>query len=487
MELEAVIGLEIHAQMNTATKLFCACDNDSFQKEPNTNVCPICMGFPGMLPVPSRLAIDKAMRAALALGCTIAEKSKFDRKNYFYPDLPKGYQISQYDEPFSLNGEVTLEWEGPEADAKEPSETPRELRIGITRLHIEDDAGKLVHSGQGSLCDYNRSGSPLMEIVTEPDLRSPEEAEFFARNIQAILQAVDASDADMEKGMMRFDASISIREKGSTELNPRAEIKNLNSFKMLRAALEYEINRQIEDIYVKGDKLPNDITVGWRDEQGKTVLLRNKETASDYRYFPEPDIPPMTFTKDEVEQVRATLPELPHVKKKRYVEEYGLDPQVAHMLATDVFMANWFESSLNAGISAKTAANLLTTVLTGILNDKKLSERDIKSTAEDFVALETLLEKGTISHNAAKEVLEAMIETGEAPTAIVESRGLAQLSDESAIEELCRAAIDTNPEAVASFKAGKNRAIGAIVGYVMKESKGKANPKMVDEMVRKMI
>jgi aspartyl-tRNA(Asn)/glutamyl-tRNA(Gln) amidotransferase subunit B len=323
--------------------------------------------------------------------------------------------------------------------------------------------------------------------VTEPDLRSPEEAEYFARMIQAILQAVNASDADMEKGMMRFDASISIREKGSKTLNPRAEIKNLNSFKMLRTALAYESGRQIEEFYSKGKKLDHDITVGWRDEQGKTVLLRDKETASDYRYFPEPDIPPMTFSKEEVEAVKKTIPELPLAKEKRYMKEYGLEKSVASQLSLNKTLSEWFEASLQAQISAKTVANILTSVLVGILNDKNMTLEKIACTREDFIELLTMLEKGTISHTAAKTVLENMIETGEKPAKIVEKEGLAQVSDISAIEELCRNAIAANPDAVTSFKNGKDRALGAIVGYVMKESKGKANPKMVDEMVRKLI
>jgi aspartyl-tRNA(Asn)/glutamyl-tRNA(Gln) amidotransferase subunit B len=323
MELEPIIGLEIHAQLSTKSKLWCGCDNDAFGATPNTRVCPVCMGFPGMLPVLNRQALKKSVRAAAALGCQIQEFSKFDRKNYFYPDLPLGFQISQYDQPISLKGKVFIDFDG------------KHHSIGITRVHLENDAGKLIHTKDGTLCDYNRSGTPLIEIVTEPDLRSPEEAQIFAKEIQKILRTVDASDADMEKGMMRFDASISLRKKGTHSLHPRAEIKNLNSFASLGKALAYEIKRQTK-LWGKGSPPEKETTVGWLDNEEKTHILRDKESAHDYRYFPEPDIPPVTFTQKQIKEIENSLPELPLVKFRRYQKEFHLTQPEALKLSEDM-------------------------------------------------------------------------------------------------------------------------------------------------------
>ena len=325
-DLETVIGLEVHAQMNTKSKMFCGCDNDAFGKPPNTTVCPICMGHPGTLPAPNEEAIKKAMKASLAIGCKIQEENHFDRKHYFYPDLPPGFQISQYDFPLSTKGEVKFNI------SDDSGNKVGDVRVcGITRLHMENDAGKLTHRGEKTLCDYNRAGTPLVEIVTEPDLRSPEEAVAFAQELRRILIAVNSSEADMFKGMMRFDASVSLREKGSKKLNPRSEIKNLNSFKSLERALTYEIKRLGKKWEEEGGPLKNDITVGWVDDDEQTKMLRDKETAMDYRYFPEPDIPPLRFTKKDIEKLKAEMPALPSELKLKY-EEMGLEDFEVRML-----------------------------------------------------------------------------------------------------------------------------------------------------------
>lgn len=475
MSTEVIIGLEIHAQVNTKTKFFCDCDNDSFGKEPNCNTCPICMGFPGTLPVPNAEAIDKSVLTALALQCTINPSCKFDRKNYFYPDLPFGFQISQFDEPLSEHG--TVEIPLPDGTMK---------KIGITRLHMENDAGKLMHADSYSLCDYNRAGTPLMEIVTEPDFRSPEEAEIFARNLQAILQTVESSDADMEKGMMRFDASISVREIGSNKLNPRAEIKNLNSFKALKEALTYEMERQIA-LFEEGTVLENDITVGWRENLGKTVLLRNKESASDYRYFPEPDIPPLTFTEGYIQEMREQMPELPLEKVERYGSKFNLSNDITLMIAYDHKLSGLFDYAVRNGISPELAANTITSVLTGILKDRKISHQDIAFSQGEFVELLQMIENNSVSKTAAKDVLMDMVIKGGKPGDIVKSKGLEQLSDTSEIESFCKEAIENNPQAVVSYNNGKDRALGALVGYVMGKTKGKANPKMVNDIILKLI
>ncbi|HLD71733.1 MAG TPA: Asp-tRNA(Asn)/Glu-tRNA(Gln) amidotransferase subunit GatB, partial [Candidatus Peribacteraceae bacterium] len=464
-QLEAIIGLEVHAQMNTKTKMFCNCNNDAFGKPPNTTVCPICMGHPGTLPVPNGEAIMKAVKMSLALGCTVNPSSHFDRKHYFYPDLPAGYQISQYDFPLASKGAVdyVLGAEG---------------RIcNITRLHMENDAGKLTHRGQKTLCDYNRAGTPLMEIVTEPDLRSGDEAIAFAEELRRILVAVDASEADMFKGMMRFDASISLREVGTKKLNPRSEIKNLNSFKALGRALAYE-EKRLRDLWEEQKGPPKgDITVGWMDDEGKTKLLRNKETADDYRYFPEPDIPPLTIEKAFIEEMRKSLPLLPGEQKQRYLG-LGLSQAEATLLLDQPALCESFEAVFTKTNDAKRASSLVLTQLLGFLNahEKTISEGPGPT---DILELVAAVDDGAISPNAAKEVLEEMVVTGKKAPSIIESKGMKQISDEGAIETLVDAAIAANPKAIESYKAGKQAALGAIVGWVMKESKGQANPAKV--------
>ncbi len=474
-DFEAVIGIEIHAQISTKTKMFCRCDNDSFDKDPNTNVCEICMGFPGQLPVINAEAVRKGTIASLALNCKIPEYCKFDRKNYFYPDLPKGFQISQYDKPLAINGEIEIEL----GDKKK--------KIRITRLHLEDDAGKLTHVPGGSLVDYNRSGTPLMEIVSEPDIRSSEEAMAYAREIQNILRFCEASDADMEKGMMRFDASVSIRPKGENKLYNRAEIKNLNSFRSLRSAIDYEIERQIT-LWNNDEPLDKDITMGWADDSQKTYFLRDKEGSDDYRYFPEPDLPPLITTKENLKDLEKLVPELPAQKRARYAKDYKLLPDDIRILTSDLYIAQYFEKVISMIKEPKKAVAFINTILMKRLNEEQISLGESKVTAKMMGELIQLVESGEISMNQAKaEVFDEMYETGRSPSKIVEEKGLKVVSDTGAIEKACKKIIEANPKVVEDFKNGKDKVFGFLVGQVMKEMKGQANPQIVNDILKKLI
>lgn len=474
-DFEAVIGLEIHAQMSTKTKMFCSCDNDSFGKKANINVCPICMGYPGVLPVPNKDAIEKGIKAALALKCGILEFSKFDRKNYFYPDLPYGYQISQFDEPVSEKGYVEIFLDG------------EKNKIGVTRLHLENDAGKLTHTANCTLLDFNRAGTPLMEIVSEPDMRSAKEAREYAETVQKILRYCGSSDCDMEKGMMRFDASVSIRKKGEEVLNPRGEIKNLNSFRSLETAINYEIQRQI-DLWNEGTPLSNDQTLGWDDARGTTKVLRSKESSADYRYFPEPDIPPLEITPEQIEAWRLEVSELPMEKYERFISDLGLPEQEARFYTESKELADYFEEVAKNSGNTKSASSFVGTILVKRLADAKIRISDSPVSTDQIAKLIKLVDDGTISNNVAKtEVFDEMMNSSKDPEKIVEEKGLAQVSDGSAIEEMCQAAIDANPGAAEDFKGGKDRALGAMVAYVMKESRGQANPKMVNDTLRKLL
>lgn len=478
-ELETIIGLEVHAQMNTKTKMFCGCDNDAFGKAPNTTVCPVCMGFPGTLPVPNAEAIKKAVKASLAIGCTVASECHFDRKHYFYPDLPAGFQISQYDFPLAKGGSVDFDL----TDASGTVTGERSCRI--TRLHMENDAGKLSHFGDRTLCDFNRAGTPLMEIVTEPDLQSAQDAVCFAQELRRILISIGASDADMFKGMMRFDASISLREKGTTKLNPRSEIKNLNSFKALEKALSYE-EKRLRELWEK-DKgpLPNDITVGWMDEEEKIHVLRDKETAGDYRYFPEPDLPPLSFDAAELEKIRAALPPLPRAEKKK-LSDLGLTEAEALQLNADPDLKKLYEAVLERLQDPKRASGIVITQLTGFLKAAGKTVRQGPG-AQAMLDLVNTIESGKISGSAGKEVLGKMVSTGKSASEIIAEEGMQQITDDSALEALVDKAIAANPKAVESFKKGKTQALGAIVGWVMKETRGQANPEKVQEILRKHI
>ncbi len=474
--LETIIGLEVHAQMNTRTKMFCGCDNDAWNKEPNTTVCEICMGHPGTLPVPNREAVTKAMRTALALHCTVATTCHFDRKHYFYPDLPMGFQISQYDFPLARSGLVEFDV---------PSSVASVSSCRIHRLHLENDAGKLTHTGNKTLCDYNRAGTPLMEIVTEPDIRSTAEAVAFAQELRRILIAMNASEADMFKGMMRFDASISLREVGTEKLNPRSEIKNLNSFKALERALAYEAER-LEHLWQEtGTPLPGNITVGWHDDEGRTRVLREKEEAQDYRYFPEPDIPPLTFDAAEIERVRATLPTLPRAKRQEYVS-LGLQVAEAMLLIDQPYYRKIFDAVLALTHDIKRSRSLVLTQLAGFMKteEKKYERTDATRMIELLSGLIKKTNDGVINKNQEKELLERMISTDLTVDQLIEMIGIQSMADDELIDYVQRA-IEENPQIVASYKAGKTQALGAIVGWVMKETKGKADPAKADELLRK--
>ncbi len=471
--LEVIIGLEVHAQVNSKTKMFCGCSTDAFGKEPNTTVCEICMGHPGTLPVPNAVVLEKAISTSLALGCTVNPDCHFDRKHYFYPDLPYGFQISQYDYPLASKGAVTY------LVGKE------EKRCGITRLHLENDAGKLSHRGDVTLCDYNRAGSPLMEIVTEPDLRSADEASAFAQELRRILLAVDASEADMFKGMMRFDASISLREKGTTTLNPRSEIKNLNSFRALERALAYEEERLRKLWEETGKPLPGNITVGWMDDEGRTRLLRDKESADDYRYFPEPDIPPLVTSADTIARAKAALPRLPAAQRAHYAG-LGLSEAEVTLLLDESRLQKLFDAVEAKTGDGKRASSLVLSQLLGFLNAAEKTIEDAPG-VEDVLALVDAVDKGAISGNAAKTVLEKMVETGKKPGDIIKEEGMAQISDTGAIEAAVKEAVEKNPKAIEDYKNGKQQAIGAIVGYVMKQTKGQANPAIVQQVLKKYL
>ena len=468
-EYEPVVGLEVHVQLKTGSKLFCSCPNE-FGAEPNRNTCPVCLGLPGSLPVLNREALRLAVKIGLALGCQVSERLKFDRKNYFYPDLPKAYQISQYDLPVNSKGLLMVE-------------TRKGLKkIGITRDHLEEDAGKLLHEGikDGSLVDYNRGGVPLMEIVSEPDLTSPEEAYEYLTTLKAILQYLEVSDCDMEKGSLRCDANISLRPKGETKLGTKVEIKNMNSFRAVQKALEFEIKRQTE-VLGEGGKLTQETRL-WNESKGATFSMRSKEFAHDYRYFPEPDLVPFTIARSEVEAVRKTLPELPVERAKRLVKEHGISEADAFRLVQDKKLAEYYEKCVNEKVSAKLTANWMLSELLGLLNEKGLPIESAVPPRE-LTALIRLIENNTISGKIAKEVLPEMLSTGKSAEVIVREKGLTQVTDTKAIEAVVEKVIKANPGVVEDFRKGKKQALGFLVGQVMKETQGKANPKIVNEIL----
>ncbi|MFZ5802279.1 MAG: Asp-tRNA(Asn)/Glu-tRNA(Gln) amidotransferase subunit GatB [Candidatus Omnitrophota bacterium] len=489
MTWEPVIGLEVHVQLKTRSKLFCSCPT-TFGEEGNRNTCPVCLGWPGSLPVVNEEALKLAVRAGLALHCEIASRLKFDRKNYFYPDLPKAYQISQYDMPINGKGWVEIET------------TSAVKRIGITRAHLEEDAGKLLHEGiaEGSLVDYNRGGIPLLEIVSEPDIRSPEEAYDYLTTLKAILQYTGVSDCDMEKGSLRCDANVSIRPSGQQKLGTKVEIKNLNSFKMVQKALEYEIERQTEAL-TNGETVLQETRL-WNDAQGATFSMRSKEEAHDYRYFPEPDLVPFTLSRETVEKIRATLPELPAARAKRYRDGLGLSPYDAQVLVQDKKLADYFEGVLqalglkipaggriqdNEKAAVKAVSNWIQSELLALLNERKLAIEDAPVPAAAFAELMALILDQTVSGKIAKDVLPAMFETAKSAKAIVQEKGLVQVADAGLLEKIVEKVLAENPGSVADFKAGKQKAIGALVGAVMKATQGKANPKIANEILQRKL
>jgi aspartyl-tRNA(Asn)/glutamyl-tRNA(Gln) amidotransferase subunit B len=467
---ETVIGLEVHVELHTASKIFCGCST-SFGAPPNTHTCPVCLGHPGVLPVLNRRALEYAMKAAMALNCEIATDSKFDRKNYFYPDSPKAYQISQYDKPVGENGWIDIEVNG------------RAKRIGVTRVHLEEDAGKLTHvdGGYASLVDFNRVGTPLIEIVSEPDLRSPEEARAYLEKLKAIMLYCDVSDVKMEEGSLRCDANVSIRPFGQEKFGTRAELKNMNSFRGVQKGLEYEEIRQA-DVLDSGGQVVQE-TRRWDDDQGKTITMRSKEEAHDYRYFPDPDLVSMHIDDVWKARVRATIPELPDARKARYTSEFGLPSYDAEVITASKKLADFFEESLQYTKDAKAISNWIMGDLLGYMNANNLELTDVKITGKGLGEMIGLIEKGTISSKIAKTVFKELIETGKDPQTIVEEQGLVQISDEGAIKAIVERVVDNNPQSVADFKAGKEKAIGFLVGQIMKETKGKANPGLVNKLI----
>ncbi|TJY38526.1 Asp-tRNA(Asn)/Glu-tRNA(Gln) amidotransferase subunit GatB [Cohnella pontilimi] len=467
---ETVVGLEVHVELHTKSKIFCGCST-SFGAPPNTHTCPICLGHPGVLPVLNRQAVEYAMKAAMAINCEIAEWCKFDRKNYFYPDSPKAYQISQYDQPIGQNGWIDIEVNGVTK------------RIGITRLHLEEDAGKLTHieGGLGSLVDFNRVGTPLLEIVSEPDIRSPEEAKAYLEKLKAIMQYCDVSDVKMEQGSLRCDANISMRPYGQEKFGIRAELKNMNSFRGVQRGLEYEQVRQAEILEDGGTVVQE--TRRWDEGQGKTFSMRGKEEAHDYRYFPDPDLVRIHIDDEWKARVRASIPELPDARQARYVSQYGLPSYDAGILTASIKVADLFEDSLRYTGDAKASANWIMGELLAYLNANSLELEDVKITGQGLGEMIALIEKGTISTKIAKTVFKAMMESGKSPQQIVEEQGLVQISDEGAILAVVDAVIAANPQSVEDFRNGKDKAIGFLVGQIMKETKGKANPGLVNKLL----
>lgn len=470
-EYEAVIGIEMHAELSTKTKIYCGCINE-FGGEINTHCCPVCTGMPGTLPVLNEKVVEYAIKAGCALNCSIAELSKQDRKNYFYPDLPKAYQISQFDIPLCADGYVDI-----------PLESGTK-RIGITRIHIEEDAGKLLHdaSDTDSLVDFNRCGVPLIEIVSEPDLRSSEEARVYLETLRSILQYIDVSDCKMQEGSIRCDVNVSIRPKGQKEFGVRSEMKNVNSFRGAIRGIEYEIARQTA-ILEAGEQVVQE-TRRWDDGKGESVSMRSKEEAQDYRYFPEPDLMPIRIERETVEKIRQELPELPHVKRARYVSELGLPEYDAGILTEYRPTAEFFEAAVAAGASAKGASNWIMGDISRVLKEKDSLIDDIPFSPQQLAEMIQLIESGAISNSAGKKVLETLFETPKSPKQIVEDLGLAQISDEGALQKMVQDVLDQNPQSIEDYKAGKDRAIKFMMGQVMKLSKGKANPQAVNALLK---
>ena len=478
MKYEAVIGLEVHTELRTATKIFCSC-RTSFGAEPNTNVCPVCLGLPGVLPVLNKKVLEFAVRTGLALNCEISRYSKFDRKNYYYPDLPKNFQTSQYDLPICEHGHLDVEVDG------------KKTTIRITRAHMEEDAGKLVHHGTSitdsdySLVDYNRTGTPLLEIVSEPDMHSAKEAVAYMEKLRAILQYCGVSDCKMEEGSLRCDANVSVRPVGQKELGTKTEIKNINSFRGVERAIEYEAMRQAELLEEGGTVVQETRT--WDEKEGVTKSMRKKEEANDYRYFPEPDLVPFTVSEEYIEEIRKTLPELPDARKERYMESYGLTSYDADYLTNDKARADYFEAMVAAGADPKEAANWLMGDFAKKLSQSGLEMAAAPVTAAALADLLGLIGKGTISGKIAKQVFSDMWETGKDAETIVKEKGLVQISDTGALEELADRIIAANPQSVADFKAGKKKAVGFLMGQIMKETKGKANPQVVNGILMKKL
>ncbi|MEX0869894.1 MAG: Asp-tRNA(Asn)/Glu-tRNA(Gln) amidotransferase subunit GatB [Candidatus Spechtbacterales bacterium] len=491
------IGLEVHSQLKTKTKMFCDCLNDPTESNPNVNICPVCMGHPGTLPVTNKEAVTQVIRVGLALNSEIAEFSKFDRKNYFYPDLPKGYQISQYDIPFCSGGYIDIEYEGKHGEEFK--------RIEVERVHLEEDTGRMVHDEEGnSLVDFNRAGLPLMELVTKPVMNSAVEARKFAEQLRLVLRYLGASDADMERGQMRVEVNLSLAPKDAKELGTKVELKNLNSFRAVEDASAYEIKRQTS-LLEKGEKVAQE-TRGWDDNKGQTFSQRAKEEAHDYRYFPEPDIPPMNITPEygfDIAELEASLPELPQKKLERFSLEYGMEYAEAKIFIEDPEIANYYEAVVSEALEwtkddtglkdenkekiKKLASNYIIKNLRTLLAEHATPLQDLKITAENFGELIARVYKKEISSSAAREVLDEMFKTGKEPVHVIEEKGLAQVSDEGEVEKIIDEVINDNEKAVEDYKKGEENALKFLVGQVMARSKGSANPQVATELFKKKL
>ncbi len=471
MDYELVIGLEVHAELSTKSKIYCSCTTE-FGGEENTHCCPICTGMPGVLPVLNKKVVEYAVKAGLATNCEIARFSKQDRKNYFYPDLPKAYQVSQYDLPLCKNGYIDIEVNGVQK------------RIGLTRIHIEEDAGKLIHDewDRGTLVDYKRCGVPLIEIVSEPDIRSAEEAKAYLEQLKAILEYIGVSDCKMQEGSLRADVNLSIRPVGQKEFGTRTEMKNLNSFKAIIRAIEGEFKRQKTELEYGGVIVQE--TRRWDDNKGVSVAMRSKEEAHDYRYFPEPDLVPIVLDDSYIEEIRASLPELPEARKKRYVEEFGLPEYDSAILTSSKYYADFFEEAVKMCDNAKAVSNWIMGDLMRILKEKEMEPSDIPFPAEYLAKLVKLIDAGKISGTIAKKVFDKMFQTQKDPEVIVKEEGLEVVNDEGALVGIVKKVLEANPQSVADYKGGKEKAFGFLVGQCMKESKGKGNPQIINKILK---
>ena len=469
-DFEVIIGLEVHAELSTKTKIFCSCPTE-FGAAPNTHTCPICMAMPGTLPVLNEKVVEYAVKAGLATNCEIARDSKNDRKNYFYPDLPKAYQISQYDKPLCEHGYI-------EIDDKDGNKK----KIGLTRIHIEEDAGKLNHDelGGGSLVDLNRAGVPLIEIVSEPDLRSSEEVEKYLRKLKSILEYIEVSDCKMQEGSFRADVNVSVRKKGDNKLGTRTEMKNMNSFRSITRAIEYEVERQI-DVIEEGGKIEQE-TLRWDDVSGKTFSMRDKEDAQDYRYFPDPDLVAIKLSEEYIENIKNTLPELPESRKQRYLEQYKLSEKDAKIITSSKYLSDLFEQTIEVCHNPKAVCNWIISDISRILNETEMEPIEIPFDSKQLGELIILIDKGTISSSIGKKVLVELFENPRSPEEIIKEKGWIQISDEGAIKEIVTKILEENPQSVADYKGGKDRALGFLVGQAMKETKGKANPQMLNKL-----
>ena len=468
-DYEVVIGLEVHAELSTKTKIFCSCPT-AFGAAPNTHTCPICMAMPGTLPVLNEKVVEYAVKAGLATNCEISRNSKNDRKNYFYPDLPKAYQISQFDKPLCEHGYV-------EIDTKEGKK-----KIRITRIHIEEDAGKLNHDefGGGSLVDLNRAGVPLIETVSEPDIRSAEEAESYLRKLKSIFEYIEVSDCKMQEGSLRADVNVSVKKKTDTKLGTRTEMKNMNSFRSIVRAIEYEVDRQI-DILEDGGTITQE-TLRWDDVSGKTFPMRDKEDAQDYRYFPDPDLVAIKLSEEYIQNIKDNLPELPESRKQRYLEEYNLSEKDAKLLTSSKYLSDLFEGAVKVCNNPKAVNNWIISDISRILNETETEPISIPFDSNQLGKLVILIDKGTISSSIGKKVLVELFENPRDPEDIIKEKGWIQISDEGAIKEVVMKILEANPQSIADYKAGKDKALGFLVGQAMKETKGKANPQMLNKM-----